>query len=44
MNEIYKVQMFVCVILMSWIMSNCTSHFVAQVISSTINVILIMKK
>ena len=44
MNEIYKVQVFMCVTLMSWMMYNCTPHFVVQVISSTINVIQIMKK
>ena len=34
MNKICGVQMFMCFILMSWMPSNCTPHFVAQVISS----------
>src|SRR5271168_1756603 len=33
MNEIYKVQVFMCVTLMSWMMSNCTPHFVAHATS-----------
>jgi hypothetical protein len=37
MNEIHIVQMFICVIYLPWIMSNCAQHFCSTNISSTTN-------